>query len=419
MQDVNSNSNLWSKDNPLSTNNWTAKSGSQYSDGKVWFVKNSSTKSDSYLTLNNPIRIEGSNPEFIFNHYFDTEYSWDGGIVEVSNNGGYSWLDLGEYFYENGYNTSIETNPASTISSRPAFSGNSGEFITSKANLEAFIGQDLNFRFRMASDSLFGGNGWYIDDIYITDNNGIANTVYAQKNSNKAKDKTRLIVLGDQSDRLHVRVFIEGLMSNDANMKSDLSQMGLLPNSQPFFEAPWWYSTNQTIKSTVQTNNVADWILFELRDKNNPAIVKFQKAMLARTDGLLMDEHGSLGIDLSSMAGSEYFIALHHYNHLGIISRNAVKINEVGTFDFTVSKTSTSGNDQQKQINGRYAMIAGDYDHNGIINSLDYNMWKSASALVNQFVSWDGDGNGVVNNLDYNIWYMNRSKVGVGTLYDD
>jgi len=421
LKDSKSDSNLWIKTNPLNSSNWTVKNGSQYSDGKCWFAQNIAGKSDSHLKLTQPITIQGSKPILLFKHFYDTEYSWDGGVVEVSNNGGYSWTDLGGYMIENGYNTSIESNPASAISSRCAFSGNSAEFITTKADLSNFIGQELTFRFRMVSDSLFSSNGWYIDDIYVADNNGVPNKVYAQKNGEKAKDETRLIVLGEQLHRLLVRVFIEGLMSNETNtnMKSDLSMMGLLPSNQPFSESPWWYSSDQKIASTIPANEIADWILFELRDKNNPTIIKFQKAMLARTDGQLMDEHGSLGVDLSGVEGGDYFIALHHYNHLGIVSKSTINTTSTNAYDFTTSATTTQGTDQQKNVNGSYTMIAGDYDHNGIINNLDYNLWRSANALVNQFVSWDGDGNGIVNNLDYNLWFVNRSKVGAGVLYDD
>jgi len=126
-----------------------------------------------------------------------------------------------------------------------------------------------------------------------------------------------------------------------------------------------------------------------------------------------------LGVDLSGVEGGDYFIALHHYNHLGIVSKSTINTQSTSEYDFTTATTTTQGTDQQKNVNGHYTMIAGDYDHNGIINNLDYNLWRSANALVNQFVSWDGDGNGIVNNLDYNLWFVNRSKVGAGVLYDD
>ena len=63
-----------------------------------------------------------------------------------------------------------------------------------------------------------------------------------------------------------------------------------------------------------------------------------------------------------------------------------------------------------------YTLFSGDFDSNGVINALDYNLWRSDNAAVNIYVPYDADANGVVNNLDYNLWYKNRSKTAIAVL---
>jgi len=47
-----------------------------------------------------------------------------------------------------------------------------------------------------------------------------------------------------------------------------------------------------------------------------------------------------------------------------------------GVYDFTRDLSLTTGKDQQIKQGNNYMMYAGDFDSNGIINSLDFNNWK-------------------------------------------
>ena len=58
----------------------------------------------------------GSTPYLRFKHAFDFEHSsngtYDGGIVEVSTNGGSTWTSAGPLFTDNGYNGTIDSSTA-------------------------------------------------------------------------------------------------------------------------------------------------------------------------------------------------------------------------------------------------------------------------------------------------------------------
>jgi hypothetical protein len=48
-------------------------------------------------------------------------------------------------------------------------------------------------------------------------------------------------------------------------------------------------------------------------------------------------------------------------------------------------------------------IIPGDYDHNGLVDGADYNLWQSSFGSTTS-LSADGNGNGVVDAADYSIW---------------
>lgn len=104
-----------------------------------------------------------------FWHYFDTEESYDGGVVEVSSDLGATWQDVGKYMTQNGYNSIVGAG------SGGGFSGSSGSFIQTVVNLSAFKNKTIKIRFVFTSDDYVGVDGWYIDDISLRSEAGIYN----------------------------------------------------------------------------------------------------------------------------------------------------------------------------------------------------------------------------------------------------
>ncbi len=138
---------------------WVRQSTTAYSGNKSWKAIDGSTAGSASLQYALHLGI-GENSKLVFTHFYDTEESWDGGLVEISLDNGKSWIDLGDDFVTNGYNNTI-------FNSTPGFSGNSGGFITSEIDLSPYNGQLALVRFLMNCDRYVGGNGWYIDDVFI------------------------------------------------------------------------------------------------------------------------------------------------------------------------------------------------------------------------------------------------------------
>ncbi|MDG2306828.1 MAG: choice-of-anchor B family protein [Candidatus Binatia bacterium] len=134
--------------------------------GASWFATDPSGLSDQYLTTQNAFSIQ-ADAELRFWSDYDFETGYDGGVVEISTDGGSSWGDLGTYFTSGGYNDTISTQFENAISGREAFSGSSGGYKQSVVDLSSFAGESVKIRFRSASDSSVGGVGWYVDEILV------------------------------------------------------------------------------------------------------------------------------------------------------------------------------------------------------------------------------------------------------------
>ncbi|HMG06349.1 MAG TPA: PKD domain-containing protein, partial [Chthoniobacterales bacterium] len=116
----------------------------------------------------------------IFWHKFITEDGFDGGVLEVSTNGGSTWVDVlagGGSFISGGYNGNIGTGFDSPIDSRPAWTGQSPAVPNMdrvEVNLGAFAGNGVLVRWRLGLDNgvLIPGAGWWVDDIEFTNTCG-------------------------------------------------------------------------------------------------------------------------------------------------------------------------------------------------------------------------------------------------------
>jgi hypothetical protein len=112
-----------------------------------------------------PIPITTPTAQLLFRHSFNTESNFDGGTLQVSVSGApfRDVLAAGGRFVTGGYNGSVEFDT-------PAWTGNSGGFVTTLVNLPNAVGEDIIVRWRMTSDELVSSpGGWYVDSVVVTD----------------------------------------------------------------------------------------------------------------------------------------------------------------------------------------------------------------------------------------------------------
>jgi hypothetical protein len=125
--------------------------------------------------LISPSQDLSSLSKLIFWHRYTFETGFDGGVLEISTDGGATWVDVGpENSIAGGYTDVIETGYDSPIAGRAAWSGQSPSLPNMnrvEVNLGAYAGTGRKLRWRLANDNgvlVPEGTRWWIDDVQFT-----------------------------------------------------------------------------------------------------------------------------------------------------------------------------------------------------------------------------------------------------------
>ena len=164
--DMENDGSGWAVSHAQGSSDWALGTASPHSGAKAWFAADVASLTDQYLTTGSPIAI-GAGAELHFWHSYTLESSYDGGVVEISTDGGSTWDDLGPAMTVNGYSGSISSSFGSPIGGRQAFTGAAPSYQETVADLSAWAGASALIRFRMASDESVGSTGWYVDDVSV------------------------------------------------------------------------------------------------------------------------------------------------------------------------------------------------------------------------------------------------------------
>jgi extracellular elastinolytic metalloproteinase len=171
--DMESGAGQWSVSHDSGTYDWYLSSANPHSPSISWFSLNPSVTADQYLEFASPVALSGT-PVLRFWHYYNTEPNYDGGVVEISADGG-PWTDLGPLMTQNGYNGTISTCCSNPIAGRNAFQGSSGGYMETVVDLSSYTGSNVSIRFRLGSDYTIGAEGWYVDDVQIINEASVTN----------------------------------------------------------------------------------------------------------------------------------------------------------------------------------------------------------------------------------------------------
>lgn len=114
------------------------------------------------------IPLENLPHKLIFRHFYQTDFEFDGCVLEMSINGG-AFSDIvsaGGVFVTGGYDTPLV---GGQLSGRNSWTGQQSGYITTEVNLPASTnGQTVRFRWRIGTDPMEAGTGWWIDEVQVT-----------------------------------------------------------------------------------------------------------------------------------------------------------------------------------------------------------------------------------------------------------
>lgn len=217
-----------------------------------------------------------------------------------------------------------------------------------------------------------------------------------------------------------LKVFLQGAFNAGAGqMDNYLQTEGHLPLSQPFSTSPWNYGGTESVSGIAQLPaNTTDWVLIEVRDAVNPALLLDRQAGFVLRNGTVVRPNGTAGILFDGISAGNYLLAVRSRNHLPIVSSSAVLLPNVGNpYDFTNAANKAMGANQQVQVSASiWAMLAGDFNANGIINYSDYNVWAAQIATGNtnnNYFKADVTLDGDVNTADFDKYRPNDAAIGI------
>jgi uncharacterized repeat protein (TIGR01451 family) len=163
--------------NPTGSPVWRTVNTSTQSPPNAAFVTFAATTTLSFLQ-SPAIPVTSPTAQLTLRHSYNSEFEWDGAIIQISLDGGATYVDIldsgpGARFIEGGYNFGLITSGngnTNGLQARPAWTGNSGGFITSTVQLPTTAaGKSVRFRFISGADSstTVTNSGWTIDNVAL------------------------------------------------------------------------------------------------------------------------------------------------------------------------------------------------------------------------------------------------------------
>lgn len=182
--DFEAGDNGWTSASTVGTNTWTLSTANPTTDVasvQHWHVDDQSTTSDTHLTspvISLPVGNSPLTFQFHNNQQLESRTSggcWDGGILEVSVDGGaFTQIDNSQLATD-PYDGEINAGP---LDGSQAWCGDPQAYLNSIVAIDNLAGSDVQFRFRLSTDGSVGRPGWDIDDVLIQ-GCGISSTIFS------------------------------------------------------------------------------------------------------------------------------------------------------------------------------------------------------------------------------------------------
>ena len=221
------------------------------------------------------------------------------------------------------------------------------------------------------------------------------------------------------------KVFLQGAYNTTTSlMNNTLNSLGILSTSalnQPYNNSAFNYTGTENVASAffAAHPDIVDWVLLELRDAASPDNVIATRAAFVKEDGTLVETDGTNPeIIFNDVPFGNYYVAIHHRNHLGIRSSATIDFTSgSGSYDFTTSANKSYQNQAYTstvQMGSIWAMRAGNSNSNnnvkyngpandqnqilnlklmGSLSNILNNVYAPDDINMNGNVKWNGPGN--------------------------
>jgi len=166
-----------------------------------------------------------------------------------------------------------------------------------------------------------------------------------------------------------ISTFLEGAYQGNETMRTDLYRNNLLPLQQPYNVEPFNYGGTESVENyEAFSPNTIDWILAELRVDSGKTILEQKAGLLMKNGGVTNPDGSTLTFDNLSDT-TEYFMAIRHRNHLGIMTHERIEVieGESNGIDFMDANTLTYGTLAQVQKSDKMMMWSGKTNESNVV----------------------------------------------------
>ncbi len=254
--------------------------------------------------------------------------------------------------------------------------------------------------------------------------------------------KTTVISRTDTCTVAAVRLksFLNGAFLNNQGsnlMRDDLRAADLLPVTEPYSDISTFQHKGKgggeaivpSLLDVTGDDAIVDWVFVEIRDAVNPASVLETKSALLQRDGDVVTITGDVVLFFPSLQEGNYFVAVRHRNHLGMMSDAPLYLSSMNAplMDFTDIKVGAKGwNEAGRLVSGKRMHWLGDLNsdrrviYQGPNNDIFYLFSKVVADPANtanlaNFISTGYDPTDL--NLDGKIIYQGPNNERATLLY--
>ncbi|MBK9017296.1 MAG: hypothetical protein IPM82_26375 [Saprospiraceae bacterium] len=177
--------------------------------------------------------------------------------------------------------------------------------------------------------------------------------------------------------KIQVRALLQGPTVGTGNsdlMKDGLRAKGVIPTNEPYKSIDLFKLANEggtevcdpAAFTLTGENAIVDWVLIELRHLAKPDSIVATRSALLQRDGDVVMPNGDSILSFNLVRSGNYYVALRHRNHLGVVTENFFLLSKTVTlFDFTDPTLITKGSNSRVDVGGgEMALWAGDFNSN-------------------------------------------------------
>ncbi|MBI1225736.1 MAG: hypothetical protein GC192_10915 [Bacteroidetes bacterium] len=179
-----------------------------------------------------------------------------------------------------------------------------------------------------------------------------------------------------------LKVLLSGALLQGGNsglMRDDLRKKGLIPDNEPYTDVPNFfqvgYGGDEIMKNGMKDiegeNAVVDWVFIEIRNNENSQEVLATQSAIVKRNGQVVNANGDSIITILGLIENDYFVAVRHRNHLGIMTNTPYFLSAQAPPFIDLSSVNTEiygiGEWACKALDDNTALWAGDLNSDGIV----------------------------------------------------